>query len=69
MRYGSFVTLPAHWNPNPDSGISLNTSTLYNLALQWLKEDRDCRRELEKNGQQVTRGARRDQVRHNSLSS
>uniref|UniRef100_A0A8H8CM06 ABC transporter domain-containing protein n=1 Tax=Psilocybe cubensis TaxID=181762 RepID=A0A8H8CM06_PSICU len=61
MRYGSFVTLPTPYNPNPSLGTS-STSTLYNLALQWLKEDRDYRRELERNGQQITRGARRDQA-------
>ncbi|PPQ84257.1 hypothetical protein CVT25_011904 [Psilocybe cyanescens] len=60
MRFGSFVTLPTPWTPNTDLGISLDTPTLYKLALQWLKEDRDYRRELEKNGQQVVRGARRN---------
>lgn len=68
MRFGSFVTLPTPWTPNTDLGISLDTPTLYKLALQWLKEDRDYRRELEKNGQQVVRGARRNPVRHISLS-
>lgn len=42
------------------------STTLYNVALQWLKEDRENRRELEKNGRK-TRGARRDQVRFQSF--
>jgi len=63
MRHGQFVEEPIPWNPT--NGLSLTpsgSSSLYTMALQWLKEDRDIRRELEKAGQKVTRGARRDQV-------
>ncbi|KAK0468356.1 P-loop containing nucleoside triphosphate hydrolase protein [Desarmillaria tabescens] len=55
MRFGSFVTPPALW-PFADQ----STSTLYSVALQWLKEDREYRRKLEKNGLKL-RGARKDE--------
>ncbi|KAK0230779.1 P-loop containing nucleoside triphosphate hydrolase protein [Armillaria fumosa] len=54
MRFGSFTTPPTPW---PLTGQP--TSTLYSVALQWLKEDREYRRELEKNGLKL-RGARKD---------
>ncbi|KAF8897509.1 P-loop containing nucleoside triphosphate hydrolase protein [Infundibulicybe gibba] len=63
MRFGEFVTEPTPW-PLPDSGvmtIKTQTSALYNVALQWLKEDRDHRRQLEKEGRK-TRGARRNET-------
>ncbi|KAJ7180042.1 P-loop containing nucleoside triphosphate hydrolase protein [Mycena crocata] len=63
MAFGRLVTPPSPWAL--EAGTALNTqfgsSTLYSLALQWLKEDREYRRELEKNGRKV-RGARRDQT-------
>lgn len=62
MRFGSFVTLPTPWTPNPSDGTISNTSNLYKVALQWLKEDRDFRRELEKEGKRIVRGARRNEV-------
>ncbi|KAK7696159.1 hypothetical protein QCA50_000810 [Cerrena zonata] len=49
MRLGSFVTLPTAW-PFPNvTAEGLNTR-LYSVALQWLKEDRTYRAELEKTG-------------------
>lgn len=51
MRLGSFSTEPTPW--------PINNTTLYQTALQWLKEDRDHRRELEKRGRK-SRGARRN---------
>ncbi|KAN0097258.1 P-loop containing nucleoside triphosphate hydrolase protein [Tylopilus felleus] len=53
MRLGSFSTEPTPW--------SFNNTTLYETALQWLKEDRDHRRELEKQGRKP-RGARQNDV-------
>lgn len=61
MRLGSFVTLPTIWPFENGSVVGPNTQ-LYNVALQWLKEDRSFRRELEKKGRKV-RGARKDEVR------
>lgn len=60
MRLGSFVTLPTSWPFEGAPVVGPNTQ-LYNVALQWLKEDRDFRRELEKQGRKV-RGARKDDV-------
>ncbi|KAF8450304.1 P-loop containing nucleoside triphosphate hydrolase protein [Boletus edulis BED1] len=53
MRLGSFSTEPTPW--------PFNNTSLYHTALQWLKEDRDHRLELEKRGRKA-RGARRDGV-------
>ncbi|KAG6861595.1 hypothetical protein C0995_014502 [Termitomyces sp. Mi166 len=64
MRLGSVIEPPASW---PISSVSSLTSQfapstpLYAVALQWLKEDRDNRQELERNGRK-RRGARREQV-------
>ena len=60
MRLGSFVTLPTSW-PFENSPVAGPDTQLYGVALQWLKEDRDFRRELEKKGRKV-RGARKDDV-------
>jgi hypothetical protein len=57
MRFGSFVTEPTLWPSGFTNGNQ--TLTLYNTALQWLKEDRDYRRELEKQGRK-SRGARNE---------
>lgn len=65
MRSGSFVTSPSAWPIIPTSSLAMKFSTsttLYNVALQWLKEDRDHRRQLENQGMK-RRGARRDEVR------
>lgn len=57
MRLGSFLTEPTPW-PLDSSKATIN-SALYHTALQWLKEDRDHRRELEKQGRK-SRGARQN---------
>lgn len=60
MRLGRFVTLPSPWDSLKDVA-SGNKSRLYSVALQWLKEDRDHRRELEKSGRK-RRGAQNQEV-------
>ncbi|KAH7914315.1 P-loop containing nucleoside triphosphate hydrolase protein [Hygrophoropsis aurantiaca] len=59
MRLGYFVTQPTTWPMGP-TGV-LQPMSLYNTALQWLKEDRDHRRELEKQGRKA-RGPRKNDV-------
>jgi len=67
MRIGSFVMNATPW-PLPSIVPLLGNneqapdSTLFQIALQWLREDREHRRELEKAGRK-TRGARPGQVR------
>lgn len=64
MRFGSFVVEPTPWEVSETSSTTQDlkvSSALYHVALQWLKEDRDHRRDLEKQGKK-SRGARRDQV-------
>ncbi|GJE87491.1 P-loop containing nucleoside triphosphate hydrolase protein [Phanerochaete sordida] len=60
MRFGSFVTLPTAW---PFAEVDANgpNTQLYSVALQWLKEDRSFRKELEKQGRKI-RGPRKDEV-------
>ena len=60
MRLGAFVKEPCPW-PFADTAKVGRDSQLYNVALQWLREDREHRRELEKAGRKI-RGARRDEV-------
>jgi CCR4-NOT complex subunit CAF16 len=64
MRFGRFVSEPALWVqqqterglPSPSSG-----STLHALALRWLKEDREFRKQEEAGGRlNKTRGAKPD---------
>lgn len=67
MRLGSFVINATPWplppiDPLLDNNARAPDPTLFQIALQWLREDRVHRRELEKTGRK-TRGARRDQVR------
>ena len=64
MRLGSFVMDPTPWPPSPvdNAGVQTADGALFRTALQWLREDRQHRRELEKGGRK-TRGAKRDQVR------
>lgn len=55
---------PTPWPPSsvdPPLGDK-DCPTLFQTALEWLREDREYRRELEKAGRK-TRGARRGQVR------
>jgi CCR4-NOT complex subunit CAF16 len=54
MRFGSFVTNPTPW---PFS----TGATLYSVALNWLAEDREYRKQLEAKGRKA-RGARIDQA-------
>ena len=66
MRLGAFVSNPIPWTPQSPLQdpiiVSISSgSTLHALALLWLKEDREFRRELEKKGRK-TRGAKRDDV-------
>jgi CCR4-NOT complex subunit CAF16 len=73
MRLGEFVADPTPWqnvsslirdrSSVAQGGVEENRrgSDLHAMALQWLKEDREHRRGLERKGRKV-RGARRDQV-------
>jgi hypothetical protein len=63
MRFGSFVIPPTPWpiaSPLANALSEAGHSLLYTLALHWLKEDRDHRRELEKQGLRLIRGPRID---------
>lgn len=67
MRLGSFVMNPTPWPPSSVDPPLCDkdgppSPTLFQTALEWLREDREYRRELEKGGRK-TRGARRGQVR------
>ncbi|ELU41892.1 hypothetical protein AG1IA_04071 [Rhizoctonia solani AG-1 IA] len=64
MRFGQFVSEPVLWEqqriepelPSPSSG-----STLHALALRWLKDDREFRKQEEVAGRlNRTRGAKPD---------
>ncbi|KIL70084.1 hypothetical protein M378DRAFT_68144 [Amanita muscaria Koide BX008] len=63
MHLGSLVTPPSSWPVLPGSPLNIifpPYTPLYSVALQWLKEDREKRRNLERiNGK--TRGARQQQ--------
>ena len=59
MRFGEFVQPPQRWVPPLPGGRA--GPHLHEVALQWLKDDRDYRRQLEKKGRKV-RGARKDDV-------
>ncbi|KAJ6599089.1 P-loop containing nucleoside triphosphate hydrolase protein [Mycena vulgaris] len=63
MAFGRLVTAPTQWPLVPGSALSaqFGSATLYNVALQWLKEDREFRRELEKKGRKM-RGPLKDQT-------
>ena len=59
MRLGSFVTPRTAW---PMEAIHTGVNTqLYTLALNWLREDRAYRQNLERDGRKL-RGARKDDV-------
>ncbi|RXW25251.1 hypothetical protein EST38_g603 [Candolleomyces aberdarensis] len=62
MQLGSFVQDPIPWASSNSLSSSAGTSSLYDVALQWLKEDREKRRGLEAEGQKIARGARRNQT-------
>ncbi|CCM03347.1 uncharacterized protein FIBRA_05476 [Fibroporia radiculosa] len=67
MHLGTFLSQPAPWPMTPEAASQVvlvdlgSNPTLYKLALQWLREDRDRRRLLESEGRK-TRGARQDAV-------
>ena len=64
MRLGEFVADPTPWNDLAGQIQVVERpigSDLHAMALRWLKEDRQHRRELERNGRKL-RGARRDEV-------
>ncbi|KAI0320210.1 P-loop containing nucleoside triphosphate hydrolase protein [Amylostereum chailletii] len=61
MRLGSFVTAPTAWPPVTEpllqNAVRPSSESLYHVALQWLREDREHRRALEGQGRK-SRGAR-----------
>ncbi|KAJ7179139.1 P-loop containing nucleoside triphosphate hydrolase protein [Mycena filopes] len=63
ISFGRLVTPPSLWPLPLDSALrkQLGSSTLYQVALQWLREDRDYRQQLEKEGRKL-RGPRKDQT-------
>ena len=65
MRFGELVSGPVPWPITNDEHLLKakipTPATLYNVALQWLKDDRDFRRRLENQGKKL-RGARRNEV-------
>lgn len=63
MRFGSLVESPTHWPiPNPVLAAQFSaSSSLYSIALSWLKDDRAYQQEHEKQGKKV-RGARKNEV-------
>ena len=64
MRFGVFVTEPTPWPfsvSNTSRPTRLLSPSLYHIALQWLTEDREYRKQLEKQGLKL-RGPRHDDV-------
>lgn len=64
MRFGGLVTGPVPWPITNEHPLKDNFSiptTLFKVALQWLKDDREFRRSLENQGRKL-RGARRNEV-------
>lgn len=63
MRLGTFVTPPTAW-PIASSGTvtSADRPALYSIALQWLRDDRDHRKELEKISGRKARGSKKEEV-------
>ena len=61
MRLGTFVTQPVAWPATGEQAAALPGTSLYRVALQWLTDDRDYRRTLEKDGRKQ-RGARKTDV-------
>ena len=72
MRLGSFIAGPVQWppvvaEPKLRDIVHASNQSLYRVALQWLREDREHRRVLEEGGRKA-RGARRDQVSINGCT-
>ncbi len=65
MRLGEFVQPPQRWAP-PLPGHGRSGPHLHEIALGWLKQDREFRRGLERKGRKV-RGARKDDVSLHSI--
>ena len=61
LRLGAFVRIPTPWNTGDRS-----RGDLYDIALQWLTEDRAHRHQLELNGRK-SRGARQNTVRNSTF--
>ncbi|KAF9009091.1 P-loop containing nucleoside triphosphate hydrolase protein [Cyathus striatus] len=64
MRLGTFITPPTPWPIEPTSALAVqftSTTSLYRVALEWLKQDRDHRLQLELEGRK-NRGARRNET-------
>jgi CCR4-NOT complex subunit CAF16 len=65
MRFGGLVTGPVPWpitnDEHPLKDDFPIPTTLYNIALQWLKDDREFRCKLENQGKKL-RGARRNEA-------
>lgn len=65
MRFGALVTPPIPWpilSSISDSKHDVQAGTpLYRIALNWLREDREHRHQLEKQGKK-RRGARAEDV-------
>jgi len=65
MRFGELVNGPVPWPiTNDEHPLKDNfpiPTTLYNVALQWLQNDREFRRRLENQGRKL-RGARRNEL-------
>ncbi|KZS97568.1 P-loop containing nucleoside triphosphate hydrolase protein [Sistotremastrum niveocremeum HHB9708] len=71
MRDGTFVIPPVAWpsilETAPTAKTALPGSSLHAIALNWLKEDREIRRNEERAGKRVqTRGARKNGVTSDS---
>ncbi|KAF9451702.1 ABC transporter [Macrolepiota fuliginosa MF-IS2] len=65
MRFGSFVTQPSTWPITQESALAAQfppATLLFKVALQWLKDDKAHREDLEKQGLKRTRGARRNET-------
>ncbi|KAF5363676.1 hypothetical protein D9756_000647 [Leucocoprinus leucothites] len=65
MRFGTFVTEPSAWPITQESSLAAQfppATTLFTVALQWLREDKAYREALEKQGFKKTRGARRNEL-------
>ena len=70
MRLGSLVTEPSPWPITQESVLAAQfppATTLFKVALQWLRKDKDYREALEKQGIKKTRGARRNEVIYSIL--
>jgi CCR4-NOT complex subunit CAF16 len=65
MRFGTFVAEPSIWPITQESALVTRfppATTLFQVALQWLREDKTYREGLEKQGFQKLRGARKNEV-------